>query len=293
MKKLLLIIPLLIIAFLLNSQIENKSFSVIVLPDTQNYSKSYPHIFCNQIDWILKNKSKLNIAHVSHMGDIVDSGGLNMKEWENAKKCISKLDGNISYGIIPGNHDSDIPHKKESGFSIFKMYFPKYEENNFQEINIYGRKILFLNLSIEANDKELNWAQNIINQNKDKYIILTTHKYLHDYDNKLSQGHEYSKYGNSGQDIWNKLIYKNCNIKMVWSGHYHKKTGENMITEKNICGQDVYQIVQDYQSRENGGNGLLRIYTFYNDKIKVKTYSPFTDKYEKDNDSEFILKYNY
>ena len=293
MKKLLLIIILIGIASLIYSRLEKNKFSIIVLPDTQIYSKLYPQIFCKQTDWILQNKEKLNIVFVSHMGDIVDDGGSDLKQWENAKTCMDKLNGKIPYGIIPGNHDSDIAHKKESGFKTFRKYFPAYEENNFQNINVYGKKILLLNLSIEANDKELEWAQNIINQDKDKYIILTTHKYLHDYDDKLSQGHEYSKNGNSGQQIWDKLIYKNCNIKMVWSGHYHGKDGENKIITKNICNQEVPQIVQDYQSRENGGNGLLRIYTFSKDKISVKTYSPLINTYETDEDSKCELDLNY
>lgn len=293
MKKILFIIILIILAVFLYIQLENHKFSIIVLPDTQNYSKNYPQIFCKQTDWIVKNKEKLNIVFVSHMGDIVDSGGSSLREWDNAKNCMSKLDGNIPYGIIPGNHDSDIASQKESGFTTFRKYFPKYEENNFQNIEVFDKKILFLNLAIEANDKELEWAQNIINQNKDKYIILTTHKYLHDYDKKLSQNHEYSEYGNSGQAIWDKLIYNNCNIKMVWSGHYHGKDGENMMLTKNSCGQDVYQIVQDYQSRINGGNGLLRIYTFNRNKISVKTYSPLIDMYEDDKNSDFELDFNY
>ncbi len=305
MKKLLLIIILIGIAYVLYSQLENQEskrykFSVIVLPDTQNYSKSFPSIFCEQTKWIIENKKKLNIVFVSHMGDIVDSGGSDLREWENAANCMKNLNGKVPYGIIPGNHDSDIAGKKESGFKIFNEYFPAQDnnhyvnnENNFQTIEVYSKKILFLNLSIEANDKELEWAQKVLNDNKDKYVILTTHKYLHDYDNKLSQGHEYSKNGNSGQQIWDKLIYKNCNIKMVWSGHYHKESGENLILTKNSCGDDVQQIVQDYQSRENGGNGLLRIYEFdiKNKNIKVKTYSPFTKTYEKDFDSEFELKF--
>lgn len=300
MKKLLLIIVLVLITILLYSQLGENKFTVVVLPDTQNYSKNNPSTFCNQTDWIIKNKEKLNIVFVSHMGDIVDSGGSSLKEWEAAANCMKILNGKIPYGIIPGNHDSDIAHKKESGFKTFNKYFPAQDnnhyinnENNYQIVNIFNKKILFLNLSIEANNKELEWAAKIANDNKDKYIILTTHKYLHDYNNKLSQGHEYSKYGNSGQAIWDKLVYKNCNIKMVWSGHYHGDDGENHIITKNSCGDDVNQIVQDYQSRENNGNGLLRIYEFdINRKnIKVKTYSPFIDKYETDNDSEFELDF--
>lgn len=302
MKKIWLIIFIVLIVSICYKTYTDKKFSVIVLPDTQNYSKSLPGIFCNQTNWIIENKRRLNIAFVSHMGDIVDSGGSNLQEWENASDCMKTLNGKIPYGVMPGNHDSDMAHNKESGFKTFNKYFPAINsnhypdnENNYHIINVFDKKILFLNLSIEPNNEELDWAKGIIDKNKDTYIILSTHKYLHDYDNKLSQGHEYSKNGNSGQAIWDKLIYKNCSIKMVWSGHYHKEDGENMIITKNSCGQNIPQIVQDYQSRENGGNGLLRIYQFDLNKniIKVKTYSPLLKKYEKDENSEFDIKLEF
>ncbi len=295
-KKLILIIILFfIVSYFL---IKEHKFTVIVLPDSQNYSKFYPQIFCKQIDWILKNKDKLNIIFVSHMGDIVEDGGLEPNQWQSAADCVHSLDGIIPYGIIPGNHDSDILHKKESGFKNFDKYFPSKDqnhyignENNFQIVNFLNKKILFLNLSIEPNDKELEWAQKVLDEHKNFYTILTTHKYLHDYDNNLSQNNLYSEYGNSGQNIWDRLIYKNCNIKMVWSGHYHNSDGENRIVKKNICGEDVNQLVQDYQSRVKGGDGLLRIYEFnlLNKKVDVKTYSPSTNIFETDEDSQFEL----
>ena len=299
-KKIISLFVFLVLLLILErySSLLQKKFTVIVLPDTQYYSENNPEFFCEQINWILKNKESLSILFVSHMGDIVQNGGLNLYEWDRASTCMKKLDNVIPYAIIPGNHDSDIPHQKESGFKIFNTYFPPKNENhyignenNYQIIDTFNKKILFLNLSIEPNDEEIAWAQNILNQHKDIYTILTTHKYLHDYDMQRSQENSYSTKGNSGEKIWNKLIYINCNIKMVWSGHYHADDGENMRISKNICNEDVYQIVQDYQSREKGGNGLLRIYTFKKNIIEVTTYSPITNSYEHDNDSQFILKY--
>jgi len=49
---------------------------------------------------------------------------------------------------------------------------------------------------------------------------------------------------------------------MVWSGNYHEDSGENRLTSVNACGDQVDQIIQDFQSRRNGGNGFLRIYVF-------------------------------
>lgn len=43
------------------------SFSVIVLPDTQNEVQNYPEVFIKQMDWIVKNQLKLNIRAVVHV----------------------------------------------------------------------------------------------------------------------------------------------------------------------------------------------------------------------------------
>ena len=57
----------------------------------------------------------------------------------------------------------------------------------------------------------------------------------------------------------------------------------------------VIQMLSNYQDRRpNGGNGYLRILTFspIQDKIFVKTYSPYLNKFEDDSDSEFSLDYD-
>ncbi len=49
----------------------------------------------------------------------------------------------------------------------------------------------------------------------------------------------------------------------------------------------------NYQGDINGGNGLLRILEFrpVENRIFVRTFSPYTNTYETDLDSEFALDY--
>jgi len=279
---------------------QTKSFSVVILPDTQFYSAKYPEILCRQVEWIVENKDKYNIVFVSQIGDIVNDGAIEIRQWENASRCFGKLDGIMPYSVIPGNHDTNVPSDKSSGFSAYNKYFPvsrfstyswyggnyKNNQNNYQLINTGDLSMLFINLEIEPDDKVLDWAKNIIEQNKDRYTILTTHKYLPVNSSKRDNSLDYSKDGNTGEKIWNKLIFNNCSIKQVWSGHFH---GENRIISKNYCGDDVQQILNDYQERENGGNGWLRLNVFTpgKDLVQAYTYSPYLDKTEYDFDSMF------
>jgi hypothetical protein len=73
----------------------------------------------------------------------------------------------------------------------------------------------------------------------------------------------------------------------------HRDDGEAYVGRYNSGGYLVHQLLADYQGRANGGNGLLRIMTFdpSKDKIYVKTYSPYTNSYETDADSQFELEY--
>lgn len=249
----------------------------------------------------------MNIVFVSQLGDIVENGS-SKKEWQNADRCMRILDGVIPYGIIPGNHDIEKGKNKASGFASYNATFPvsrfenqiwykgnyKENQNNYQIVSAMGMNLLFLNLEIEPTNDVLEWANKIASENKDAYIILTTHKYLIDHGTKLDNKLLFSSDGNTGEDIWNKLVYKNCNIKIVLNGHYHEDDGENRIETTNSCGSTVHQISQDYQTRDKGGEGKLRIYNFVPEekKINVKTYSPYTDTFETDEDSQFELTLN-
>src|SRR5205085_2879552 len=46
------------------------SWTLVVLPDTQIYSESYPELFKDQTRWIVANKDRYNIKYVLHLGDI-------------------------------------------------------------------------------------------------------------------------------------------------------------------------------------------------------------------------------
>lgn len=318
-----------------------KTFSILVMPDTQFYAQSYPEIFCKQTEWIAANKAKLNIQFVSQLGDIVNDHKDRIDEWETASKCMKVLDDSkIPYGIIPGNHDTDGQYR-EGGMLTYDAYFPasrydsnywykgnrKNNQNNYQIINVQvpdadasagsiikpvARTIqmLFLNLEIEPSDNTLAWANSIVKKYPNIYTVVTTHKYLPDSISNeaaadaygkpggltapLDDNRAYSQSGNTGQNIWDKLVKDNCNIRMVWNGHYHMTDGEFMLDSKNACGTNVRQIIQDYQAREVGGNGRLRIYTFdfTAKKIKAQTYSPHTKSYETDADSEFEMGFD-
>ena len=270
---------------------EFDSFTIIVLPDTQKYSQDYPEIFTSQTQWIVDNEEDLNIQFVIHEGDIVEDSD-KIKQWENANVSLSILDeNNIPYSVIRGNHDK--------GTEIYKEYFPasrfsdkswwggeyKNNTNNYQLLTIQDNDFLFLSLDFCPDSEEINWADEILTQYSDKKTILTTHAYL-------DAGAERNPHvcGNT-EYIW-QMAKKHENLQIVLSGHVHTEARR---TDNNQAGKPVYQMLADYQNEDNERSGYLRILKFVPDenKIYVKTYSPYTKKYQTDENSEFVLDYEF
>ncbi|MCW4034816.1 MAG: metallophosphoesterase [Candidatus Bathyarchaeota archaeon] len=270
-------------------------FTVVVLPDTQYYSESYPEIFESQIQWILDNKEALNIVFVSHLGDVVNVWN-SVEQWNTANACLSRLDGVVPWGVLPGNHDGisisgDLSFYSQyfgsERFSGYRWYGGAHKTdngNNYQLFSAGGDDYLVFHLQFDPSEAVLSWANSVISKYPNRRVIVSAHEYM---------GAHYmpSLTLEIGEVIWNKLVKLNSDqIFLVMSGHLSL---EQRRTD-TINGYDVHQMVFDYQNRTNGGNGWLRTFRFSpkQDKIFVQTYSPYLDQYENDSESEFVLDYD-
>lgn len=275
-------------------------FSIVVLPDTQLYSIDYPGIFSNQTQWIVDNAASKNFVFVSHEGDVVewyDRDG----QWHNANCSMSKLDGYVPWGVGPGNHDGDPTDPLMNGWAMFNRYFGynrfvgqnwyggafwnrwtgKFDNANNYQLFSGGRdSYLIFHLQYDPNEEILAWANTTVENYPNRRIIVTTHSYL------MPSGVRSS----IGENIWNKFItYHTDQIFLVLCGHNVREARSTDIS----TGHSVHQLMANYQNDVNGGNGLLRILEFRpaESKIYVQTFSPYTNSYESDSDSEFTLDY--
>jgi hypothetical protein len=195
-----------------NLDFEEK-FTIIVLPDTQYYSKSYPWIFENQTKWIVANKESMNIVFVSHLGDLVDHYQ-NIEEWDSANSSMSKLIGALPFGVLPGNHDGaetdgDLTnYNNYFGFQRFNnesWYGGAYNNintNNYQLFSAGGKDYLIFHIQFNPLDEILSWANDVIDQHPNRRIIITTHDYFH--------GYYYYSYSRSeiAAQLWEKLKHQ-------------------------------------------------------------------------------------
>jgi carboxypeptidase family protein/calcineurin-like phosphoesterase family protein len=306
-----------LIAPQLLSQTPSDQFTIVALPDTQFYSKTYPDIFTAQTQWIVNNQKTMNIQLVLGLGDIVDAAGKSY-EWTNAVNAVNLMNGKVPYLMAIGNHDYDASDPAARGATAFNKYFgpSRYtnyswyrgnypagsNENFYGTFVIGGRAYLVLVLELFPRNGALQWAASILAANPDKDVIVVTHAYIY-YDNfrfgpcdswnNIRMGMTSSN-SNDGEQMWTKFLSKYKNIVMVLNGHVADGDGVGRRQDLGVNGNLVNQMLSDYQSYPYGGGGYLRILTVTpsQNTIAVKTYSPWTNTYKTDSQNQFTVKYS-
>jgi predicted esterase len=278
------------------SALEPENFTIVALPDTQFYAANINGvgvtIFGNQTQWVANNTESLKIAFVTHEGDVVDNGGT-VAQWKIAAESMSSLDaGNVSWEVLPGNHDglNDpglVNYNNYFGYGNFSSrswyggaYPANTNTNNFAFFSGGDDSYLIFNFQYHPSYAVLAWANNTIAAYPNRRVIVTTHDYMNADGSRTTEGNH----------IWNGFVAPHANqVFLVLCGHMHGEAKRADV----VNGHTVYQLLADYQSRTNGGNGWLRTLQFCptEDKILVKTFSPYLKSYESDADSEFTLDY--
>src|SRR5690606_16934309 len=130
MKKFGSFSSLLLASVLVLSCSVNKPFTLVLLPDTQVYSQSYPEIYYAQTKWIADSADKFSF--VLHQGDITNNNA--EAEWVVAEKAMSALDGKIPYTVVVGNHDLGTGGRADNrNADLFNKYFPYHKHSNRKE----------------------------------------------------------------------------------------------------------------------------------------------------------------
>ncbi|MFL0364049.1 S-layer homology domain-containing protein [Pseudobacillus sp. 179-B 2D1 NHS] len=268
-------------------------YSFIWMSDTQYYSESYPHIFKKMTEWTVAQKEEMNIKYAFHTGDLVDEADQEY-QWKHADEYMGYLDkGNVPYGVLAGNHD--VGHKtgdyneygKYFGEARFKdkdYYGESYKNNrgHYDLISSNGNDFIMLYMGWGINDEDIAWMNKVLAKYPERKAILSFHEYL------LVSGNR----SPIGDKVYNEVVLPNQNIIAVLSGHYHDS--ETLVDEidddkDGKPDRKVYQMLADYQGGPEGGQGFLRIMQVnpVENKIYMKTYSPYLDKFNYYNTTEY------
>jgi hypothetical protein len=253
-----------------------------------------------QSEWIAANAAERNIRLILHMGDITNNN--TPDQWQVAATSMKLLDGIVPYVLNLGNHDVSagdglVRDRKSTMFnewfeaSNFPLLAGLFEENrldnSYHMISLGGVSYLILSLEYAPRDAVLDWANQVIAAHPDHKVIIVTHAYTNSrgqhvsftYDEQAPEGAM-----NDGLDIWAKLVNKHANIFMVLSGHIGVPSIPRTVS-LNSKGGGVYEMLTDYQSEPNGGNGWMLLLEFRSDDtIRAQVYSPYLEAFKTDVD---------
>ncbi len=280
--------------------VENYSYSFAAIGDTQNITEDEPEKLTIIYDWLLANKEAKKIAHVFGLGDITDMN--TDEEWKTAKSAISKLNGNIPYSLVRGNHDITYMYNKTFNNKEYTSQFGGFYdeskiENSWKTFKAGETDYLFITLDYGASDEVLSWASRIIEAFPTHKVIITTHAYMYSDGTTIGTGDEVipsdstdTNYAptvnyNDGDAMWDKLISKHGNIFLVMSGHV---SCNNVVSvqRKGIHGNTVTEMLIDPQEIDKtlGATGMVAMLYFSEDGnfIDVEYYSTVKEAYFKE-----------
>ncbi len=295
-------------------------FCLVVLPDTQNYAReasaqgqAVKEMWFTQTEWIVTNRVAHNIVYVAHLGDIVQNGDIkggkpNTTEWRHATNAMYRLENaartllpdGIPYGLAVGNHDQTPANDPDGTTTLYNQYFgwdhfhdrPWYGgyfgQNNDSHCDLFsvgGLDFIVLYFEYGRHGSAiLNWANGVLAAHPHRRAMVVTHSAGSDTTP--------SNLSAQGSAIYNALK-SHTNFFLMLGGHVFKNGGEGSRVN-TFEGRAVRTFISNYQGRMNGGNGYLRLMYFSpsNHTVRIRTYSPWLDRYETDADSEMTFGYN-
>ena len=272
--------------------ITDYAYSFCIVGDTQKIAINTPEKLHYIYDWIVANKDEKKISYVFGLGDITDKS--TDAEWEVAKAEIEKLNGVVQYSLTRGNHDGSSAYNAAFGTETYKNMFKEFYDANKIETSwtvFTAGDVDYLHITLDygPTDAELAWAANIIEQNPDHRVIISTHAYLYRDGTTLDENDEYpprtpeSNNGkNNGDEIWDKLVRKYENIFLVLSGH--DPCSNVIVTQtEGDHGNVVTQMLVDPQGVDNAEKsvGLVAMLYFSIDgkTVSIEYYSTIREQF--------------
>jgi hypothetical protein len=319
MKRFILLLMTLFFSFqaATPAQASSSAFKIAILPDTQIYAQSYPAIFRAQTQWIADNWQAQNIKFVIHEGDITNNN--NTAQWQVARDAMRTLDGVVPYSVTPGNHDMGTNGSSDTRNStLFNTYFPVSDfsgtwtfggvypaeptryDNNYHTFSAGGTDWLVLSLEFGPRGPVLDWANQVVSSHPNHRVIVATHTYMFYDETRHNTGHSWNPhaYGlasgaggvNDGEEMWRKFVKLHPNITIVLNGHV-LDDGEGHRVSTGDHGNQVYQMLANYQMQTNGGNGYLRLLEIdpVDGTIRATSYSPYLNQYKTDWQNAFLF----
>ncbi|WP_299742886.1 LamG-like jellyroll fold domain-containing protein [uncultured Rossellomorea sp.] len=259
-----------------------ENYNFLFVPDPQKTVRYMPELFYEQVKWISKKEQNLNISMTAFLGDMVDQSH-SLEEWNNSSSSVDILDKHKTpYVTIAGNHDygEGDPYLDYYGPERFadKPYYKGASPTGYSSYSVIkagNYEYLFLSLDMQHIVEDIPWAKQVLKNHPSTPTILLSHQIINiggDGETMIDTWR--------GSLIWDELVNDHNQVFMTVNGHHH---GAGHRIKENAHGNEVIQMLVDYQSSYQGGNGWMRFAEFSesDDKISFKTFSPWVEKLSK------------
>lgn len=267
---------------------------------------------------------------------VVDANGT-YTHWDIVYDAIKQLDGELPYALIRGNHDVYPDLTTNQRLEGFNTYFGRLENftsqfteengggrygdgqyddvndvtdlvtgysssyaNTFQTLTVGENEVqyLFVNLDWIIKDDVVTWANKVIAAHPNHKVIINVHGYMNGDGTTLDPGDPTPNSTYNGDELWESIVSKHSNIKMVLSGHIaHDRIIVNQVENYNDgeTSNTVTEMLINPQGFDAQLGGCSMIAMFYFDesgeKLAVEWYSATKDRYFK-TINQFTLNLN-
>lgn len=264
------------------------SWTLVLMPDTQNYSAQFPEVYQRQCEWIVAHRESHNILFVAHEGDIVHQQ--KPDQWRNAREAMSLLNkAQVPYALLPGNHDlGPLGHICQDRSTLLNDYFtaadyvsspafglyePDKMENSWHMFDTPTGPRLLLALEFGPRDSTVEWAAKVASRQPECKAVMVTHAYLYSDSTRYGeplpgvlQKWSPKQYAglqavggvNDGYDLWEKIVSRPPNFQFTFNGHV-LNNGTGYLASPASDGHMVHQILANYQARvklDDGAGGV-------------------------------------
>jgi hypothetical protein len=136
---------------------------------------------------------------VAHEGEVVEHFD-SLAEWQQADASLSRLNGVVPFGVLPGNHDISSGGDTDSfnrffsaerfgGFSWYGGSYPAGTNDNcyqlfspggydFGPLSVAQDRLIVVNLEFCPLPDVVDWANSVLDEYPDRRAIVVTHAYL-------------------------------------------------------------------------------------------------------------------
>lgn len=294
-------------------EIEEAEYMAI-FGDIQYYTIStYINLYQHSVDWLLRKQSEgMKIKCVLHTGDICHQTNA-LSCWTCFQRAMTVLSMNIPYYSMIGDHDYlwydgiHIDGRDDTHFNEY-VQFPlsmqnvleQFEEGKMENVVIrnvvQGQRLNLLILEYGPRQEVVEWANKYVRNHSDEHFILMTHEYLEKGGGRRTTGlKSAARLQNTTyttpEQLWDRLINCNDNIRLVLCGHVG---GLYALTiDTNDYGREIPQIQHNIQSPDYRYDNWLMLWEFpaVSDSANVSIYNTKTGKYY--DDAAVLFKFKY